>query len=289
MVKYTKAQRAAYAKRKRGKKTTVKRVVKRIRAQRVESKDRIANVRNFVLTSNAGSATLGPENSIVLVPESLFSAFSQGSLNGQIDGNSMTPKYLNLKMALNFDKLPAYSSAGVMQQYNVRCYQLWVQRTLKDAGHLAATHLNTESNRTQPAFLTGVTGSDLITMAQDEAKQVCFNARLQPDFLTYDKKSNDNLQIIKQWRVLGDTTKRFQSAILANSDATVSPDKHYSFNWRMPQTKRELNPIKDVPTDMGVASMWIPAILITMETKNALGQGQGLNISTIDHFTYTDA
>ncbi len=269
-------------------KSQIKKTVKKHRQARVESKDRIANIRSFTLTSNAGNATNGPENSLVLVASSQWSGFTQGSFNGQIESNSITPRYLNMKVVLNFDKLPAYS-AGAIQSYNVRIYQCLVQRTLKDAGHLVATHLNTESNRTQPAFDTGVNASDLVVMAQDEAQQVMFNARLQPDFLSYDKRVNDNLKIIKTWRVLGDTTKKFQSAILANSDASVSPEKHYSFNWRMPQTKRELSPLKDTPTDLGFSSMWIPAVLITMDTKNALAQGEGLQIQTIDHFTYTDA
>lgn len=268
-----------------------KKAVKQVRQNTVEAKDRIGTIRNFALTSNTGSSLNGPKNSITFCPQSLFSPLTQGTANGQVNGGQITPKYLNMKVRLSFDKLPAFAKAGVAQSYNIHIYQCEIQRTLKDAGYLRSTVVNSESNRTQPAFASDVVVGDILTFATDQSKQILFNARLQSDFLSYDKKTNDNLKIIKNWRVLGDTTARLQSAILANSDATVSPEKQYSFNWRMPQVKRQLSPLsgEGLTTEFAPASVWIPCICVTMETRANLEAGQELVIDVIDHFTYTDS
>ena len=133
-----------------------KKAVKRVQ-QKTELKDRVNNIRTHDLTTVSGSITNGPEGSYIMVPESFLAPITQGNLNGQFEGNSICPRYLNLKVKLNFENLnPMGDSQGLTEQtYFIQAMQGWVKINLKDAGHLTATHANTSSGKNQPAFPPG--------------------------------------------------------------------------------------------------------------------------------------
>jgi hypothetical protein len=76
----------------------------------------------------------------------------------------------------------------------------------------------------------------------------------------------------------------------------VAPDKHYSFNWKMPRDKTLLSPDSS-GTSFSLSKMWVPAVIITLErlyptTVSEDGNtatNQTLIVDSISHFTYTDA
>lgn len=254
---------------------------------RTEYKDRVSAVRNQHLSTLTGSSTNGPADSLILVPQALTKLFGQGTLNGEVDGNNINPRFLNMKVNIDFTDLPIEISANLVN-YNIQIKQGFVLQDLRE--YLTGTHTNTSSGRVQPAFPTHT----LVPGYWDSiAKKFLFNANMNPDFLSYEKKLDTQIRIIKSWRIKGDQT----GSILSSSGTAgggsfknASPNKQYSFNWKMPKDKQLLSPALNASAVGGVApsAMWIPFVIITMETSETLGTGNQLNISDISHFTYTD-
>lgn len=254
---------------------------------RVEYKDRISPVVAHTLATNTGSITNGPENSLILVPGALTKLFTNGTLNGEIDGNNFNPRYLNMKCKVNFDNLPASTNTSppLPIQYDIYVRHGYVLQDLRE--YLTGSHTNASSGRVQPAFPThtAVPGYwDAI------AKKFLFNARVQPDFLSYEKKQDNQIRIVKTRRILGN-----QKEIIAVSNGTsgqrVSPEKNLTFNWTMPKNKQSLSPALHAAAIDGIApsAMWVPFVMFSMETNHALGSGEHLNVSEISHLTYTDS
>ena len=87
-------------------KVKAKSTVQKQNQHRVEYKDRISSVNSSNLTSNSGDAINGPENSLILIPKAMTDVFNQGSSNGQVEGNNINAKFLNMKVKLDFTQLP---------------------------------------------------------------------------------------------------------------------------------------------------------------------------------------
>lgn len=276
-------------------KKPVRKAVRKIQ-QKTELKDRINVVRSYSLTTVSGSVTNGPEGSYIMCPESFLSAMSQGNLNGQFEGNDYTPRYLNLKCKLNFDKLmPMGGEHGTTPQtYYIQCVQGWVKINLKDAGHLSATHANASSGKNQPAFAAG---ADPHALALAVCKRALFQSNLKKDFLSYERVDYGDIKILRRFRVYGDQRRKFvtpmQVATTSPATAThainsVAPDKHLSFNWRMTNRKQTLAPITGATTTFGNAETWLPFVMITFAADELLHDGSELTIEHRDHFTYSD-
>jgi len=301
------------AKKKAMKKTTKpKRAVQKQNQHRVEYKDRISQIQTDDLTELVGNSVNGPDNSAILVPKAYTRAFTQGPANGQIEGNSICPRYLSMKVKIDFSRLPQYvkhsgepsnGSIWDYQKYDLYIQQVWIKETLNE--YRTASFQNTNSGRLQPAF----TNEQQYNDAWDQiAKKFAFNSRIQSEFLSYEKKADNQVRVVRKWRVLGDQNAGFGSANLTGGlladpgpDASVgrvSPDKHYTFKWEMPKDKQFLAPIVGAGGDQqyGFYSMWVPAVIITLKrkygsTENARPQitDSPLLVSSISHFTYTDA
>jgi hypothetical protein len=301
-----KAKKKAPVKKKQMK---AKKTVAKQNQHRVEYKDRISTISTVDLTSNLGDYSTGPANSVILLPRSYTNTFQQGVSNGQIEGNSITPKYLSMKVRLDFSRLPQYVKHNASnerwdyQQYDLYVQQVWIKETLNEERR--GTFANQFSNRLQPAFENQTTYDNAWT---NISKKMLFNGRIQPDFLSYEKKADTQIRTLRKWRVLGDQNAGFTSANINSTLGTdpgpdasvgrVSPDKHYTFKWEMPKDKQFLSPVIQTTTtaDYGFSSMWIPAVVITMNRKYGDAEGvvpatadSPLLISEISHFTYTDS
>lgn len=266
---------------------------------RVEYKDRISRVLSSNLISNDGSAANGPENSLILLPEAMIDAWNQGPQNGQVEGNNINAKFLNMKVKLDFTQLPQNvfinpRQQPVTQRYSIYIRQVLIKQSIDE--YMTGSYQNTESGRLQSAFPTL---GDIPTHYRDTARKYLFNARIQPEFLSYEKRLDNHIRVLRSWRVLGDTTTNFRDGgdhTTESPDLNVSPDKHYSFNWKMPKDKTLLSP-DSTGTSYALSKMWIPAVIITMDRKHMTlvdenGQAvdlQPLVIDSISHFTYTDA
>ena len=134
-----------------------KKVVRQTRQKKVELKDRISGQVHFYNMYQNGDAvapvvpgpTNGPNNTLCLVPETWSNPFTTGTQNGQVVGTEITPKYLNMKVKLNFDFLRRiiYMQAnGVdphIQRYDISIVQGWIKKDLR-------CHLSHEATNAQP-------------------------------------------------------------------------------------------------------------------------------------------
>jgi hypothetical protein len=283
------------------KKPAPKAKVSKQNQHRVEYKDRISRINESTLTSNSGDAINGPENSLILLPSAMTDAFNQGSSNGQVEGNNINAKFLNMKVKLDFTSLPQnvfiqhnQQTLPATQRYDIYIKQVLIKQSIDE--YLVGAYANPESNRSVPAFPVL---ADIPIHWRDTARKYLFNGRIQPNFLSYEKRMDNHIRILRSWRVLGDTTKNFRDGgdgTTESPDLNISPDKHYSFNWVMPKDKTLLSPDAN-GTSYALSKMWVPAVIITMNRKhtdlvNESGQAVALtplNVNDISHFTYTDA
>lgn len=277
---------------KKGRKAAVPRAVKKVQLK-TELKDRVVRPAAYDLTGAlAGSVANGPAGSYIMVPESMMDEMSQGDLNGQLHGNEYCPKFLNMKVKLNFEHLDPFGGSGPApftdpQTYYITLTQGWVKISLKDAGYLTATHANTSSGRKQPAFAAGAGPH---TLATSIVKRATFQANFEKDFLSYEKRSYDDIKIIKRFRVYGDQRKKFVIPDQATSAVAnqIAPDKHYSLNWRMTNRKQELAPITGATQNYGNAQTWIPFVMVTFKGDVGFSTNTKLTIEQANHFTYSD-
>jgi hypothetical protein len=273
---------------KKGGKPAAKKAVKRVQ-QKTELKDRVVSPASHDLTSFSGSQTNGPGGSYIMVPESLLNKMAQGDLNGQLHGNEYCPKYLNMKLKLNFEHLDPFGGEHGTdpQSYYITLTQGWIKINLKDSGALTQVHNNTASGRMQPAFIAG---ADPHSLATTIAKRALFNANFEREFLSYEKRAYDDVKVIKRFRVYGDMRKRFVTPQGGggSTEHAIAPDKHYSLNWRMTNKKQELAPITGETQNYGNALTWIPFCMITLHADIALTASSKLVIQQANHFTYSD-
>lgn len=313
--KYTKAQKAAYAKRMASKKAPVKKAVAAVRRKKVELKDRISPTPTDFNMYQAGqglvpfepSATAGPVNSHIIVPSSWKDPFTTGTENGQIIGTEITPKYLNLKLKMNFDFLRrvVYLDAGGenphVQRYDINILQGWVMKDLRNDIDTQLENLN--SRWKLPSFQSKAVYDNARTTL---LKQEFFNSGIVPEFLTYRQKTATNIKIIKRIKVKG----HMDENLLSDSDgptpanstaANVTPEQNFTFNWDL----SKFNKTKMTPVGTGTAKpthvfgyTWIPFVQVLVArrvTENRTSAGNPelhrsyLNVKSVDHFTYADS
>jgi len=303
MVKYTDAQVRAYYKKKFGKagasklkkakgynkKKPIKKVIKQ-NQQRVEYKDRVSAITTQAITAHAGDDILGPENSLIVIPTSLTHIWSQGSSNGMVDGLSFNPRFLNMKIRLDFSSLPGEVTVDaklLQQKYDIYVRQCWIQQDVSE--FLVDTATNAYSHRTEPAFIDG--DIDKMQLHYDHvAKRTLFNAKIQPDFLSYERRVDDKVKVIKTMHIKPQYTENVSQVL----DQNARP-RNLSFNWKMPNRKTRLSPMKNITEIVAPSQIWIPCVLITLDRTYGLTDvptplisESPLIVEVIDHFTYTD-
>lgn len=266
---------------------------------RTEYKDRISlTYQQDLGNSFKGSATNGPSNSSTFIPDALFEKWQQGTSNGNIDGNQINPRFLNMKMELDFSQLPAYvTSAGVSNvpcHYYIRIRQCLVMEDISESFTLK--YVNPVSGRTQRALQDDLTKIGTPRF-MEIAKQKLFNNGLDADFLSYEKRQDSKVRILKSHTVKYDLNDRLNSGGVESATPS-SRKQRFSFDWKMPKDKQIMYPLVDttdpaafVVTGHSPGKMWIPCVLVTMERSVADDDQTGnhkLEVSYISHFTYTD-
>jgi hypothetical protein len=321
--KYSKAQKAAYAKRMAKKKAPAKTAVLAVRRKKVELKDRISgNPSIFTMYQNGigvtpfiPSATSGPANSQVLVPLSWKDPFTNGTENGQIVGTEITPKYLNMKMKMGFDFLRRVVFMGPngtdphSQRYDINIIQGWVKRDLRDEIDTQLENLNSGWNL--PSFQSKATYDAARTAL---LKQEFFNSGIKSEFLSYRQKAQSNIHIIKRIKVKGHQTENLvTNSAMGPPDGSpaedITPEQNFTFNWDL----SKFNKTKLTPIGTGTAKpthvfgyTWIPfvQVLVARRVIESRGSHTGgdpsapaepelhrsyLTLKTVDHFTYADS
>ena len=284
--KYTKAQKAAYAKRMAAKKKKPSTVAKQNQF-RTEYKDRITSIVTTALVTVAGNQAAGPQNTKVLIPEAMTQIFTQGTANGEVVGNNLDFTDLDTQV------IPLPTSTVVQtQRYNLTVRQVWVKKDLRP--FLTTNLYNNASGRTQPAFPDDTAANAAWI---NTSNQTLYNAKLEPEFLSYSKKQESDVVVLKTMRIMGDYTKNFNADVSSQSVETT-PDKHMTFTWKMPQKKQLLSPLATASSEYCLSSMWIPAVMVSLDRKYELNHESGkattiplgaLNITHISHLTYSDA
>lgn len=321
-------KRTYYKKSKKGKWVPIngkkpKKVVAKQNQFRTEYKDRVSPISSYEISVNPESwdNTKVPLDSQVLFPYAFFNYFTQGNQNGEIDGNQINAKYLNMKVELDFSDLPTLvrtSATGNIDQdqnYYVVLRQCYVLEDISE--HLNKSYLNVKSGRTIPAFnaLTGGTEKIPLEHMKIVANKALNRQKLEAPFLTYQRRQDTKVRVLKKIVVKGklnqrlvhpnDTAIKVEVSGAGSGESTVlhrpypTPNQHYSFNWNMPKDKIQVQPAIGTTTgDPPVTSVsgywpgksWIPCVLVTCErdlSDHDLAD-HPLRISQISHFTYTD-
>lgn len=322
--KFQKKPAAARRPYNRKKKMKPKKAVIRQNQFRTEFKDRVSPISQYTIAENPESWTNSklPLDSEVLFPYALFNYFSQGTQNGEIDGNQVNARYLNMKVELDFSNLPVMvrtsgtGAINVDQNYHIVIRQCLILEDLTE--HLNKSYLNVKSGRTIPAF-NGVTGSATDPIPLEILKEVTNKAlnrqKLKAEFLTYQRRQDTKVRVLKKIVVKGklnqrlgtanDTAIKVEVAPTDSGEYSVlqrpypTPNQHYTFNWKMPKNKVQFQPVigttsGDPPVTELVGywpgKMWIPCVMVSCERDQADHDlaSHPLNISQISHFTYTD-
>ena len=298
---HQKRMRAKYA--KKPKKAVVKQNI-----FKTEYKDRVSQQIGVDIVSNTASVINGPENSQILIPSSFTDPFTQGSQNGMIDGNQLNSRFLNMKVELNFANLAPWVTSNTVvlqrQNYHIVVRQCLILDDISEA--MVYEYTNPSSGRVQKAF------NDLAAAADNRyrdqflkiAKKRLFNQNINPDFLSYERRQDTKVRILKTITVKPSLDTRTSDGRveqeIPSGGAIVhwqsAPIKRYSFNWKTPKDKVTLQPVinSEHPTlnvpPMGVGKSWIPCVCITMERDipDDNPTNHNLEINYRDHYTYTD-
>lgn len=320
--KYTKAQKAAYAKKMAAKKKPKKTVVKQNQFK-TEYKDRISPISSYTITGPPESwdNSKVPLDSEVLFPYALFNYFTQGTQNGEIDGNQINARFLNMKVQIDFSDLAllvrssASSSVNIAQNYHIVIRQCLVLEDLTD--YLDKSYLNVKSGRTIPAFngLTGGTDKIPIELLKSVANKALNRQKIKSDFLSYQRRQDSRVRVLKKIKVKGNLNHRVATETNTATEVEVSgtgsgestveatkyptPHQYFTFNWKMPKDKIQVQPVigttsGDPPVTQLVGfwpgKMWIPCVMVSCERDSPDHDiaDHPLRISQISHFTYTD-
>lgn len=307
------------------KKMKPKNTVVRQNQFRTEYKDRVSPISSYTIGENpdSWSAEKLPLDSEVLFPYALFNYFTQGNSNGEIDGQQINARYLHMKVELDFSNLPVMvrtsgtSPINVDQNYNITIRQCLV---LEDLSCFLGinSYLNVKSGRTVPAF-NGLTGDADNPIPLELMKKLTNKAlnrqKIQAEFLTYQRRQDSKVRILKKIKVKGNLNKRIATANDTAIEVEVSstgsgeykvlqrpyptPNQHFQFSWKMPKNKVQLQPVigttsGDPPVTQLVGywpgKMWIPCVMVSCErdVEDHDLASHPLNVAQISHFTYTD-
>ena len=301
-----------------------KKVVRQTRQKKVELKGRISGQVHFYNMYQNGDAvapvvpgpTNGPNNTLCLVPETWSNPFTTGTQNGQVVGTEITPKYLNMKVKLNFDFLRRiiYMQAnGVdphIQRYDISIVQGWIKKDLRC--HLSHEATNAQSGWSLPSFRDK---ADYTTALSALINQEMYNNSLEPEFLMYRQKSKSNIKVIRKFMIKGHQDEN----LVTGSDASsgddnpvqgATPEQNLTFNWDLSNfNKTKMVPIGDAVTvdaEHVLGYSWIPFVQVRVDrrvlesTQSHEGgdpsapalpnlHRSSLVVKWVNHFTYADS
>jgi hypothetical protein len=326
--KYTKAQKAAYAKKMAKMKKKPKKVVVRQNQFRTEFKDKISQVFSNTIAANPANwdpAVHSPLDSSIMLPHALFNTWTTGTQNGQIDGNQINARYLNMKVELDFSDLPVIvrsddsSQPAIDQNYHIVIRQCLILEDIRD--FLRETYVNPNSRRTQPAYDGTVHSppqdNTPLDKTIDVARRALNRQFVESDFLSYQRRNDSKVRVLKKIIVKGNLNKRFGTENMAAvkiettepADPPVytlktrpypTPNQHFTFNWKMPKDKLTLQPVVsfDDSTTPPTKSLighypgktWIPCVMVSCK-RDVVDYdiaAHPLRVRQISHFTYTD-
>lgn len=297
---YTKAQKKAYAKRMANKRKP-KRAVQKQNQFRTEMKDRVAAIR-YTTTANPTLSSVwdGPPDSATLLPWAMFKSWDQGTANGQIDGNQVNARYLNMKVQLDFSQLVSLVTSGGVanthQYYDIKIRQCWILEDISD--NMTYTYTNPSSGRVQKAFSSLTAAEDDPDRRfQEVAQKRLRNQNIDADFMSYERRQDSRVRVIKTIDVEGDQNSQmvFRAAATGgtSSFAMPTPDQYYSFSWKMPKNKMTLQPTigtNGALTGHVFGKSWIPCVIVTCARAVVDDNitSHPLNIAYMSHFTYSD-
>lgn len=298
---YTKAQKAAYAKKMAGKSKKPKTTVAKQNQFRTEYKDRVSTVKDTTLAVQPEDPEIDsyPDDSVVLLPEAFVNGYIQGTKNGNIDGNQINMKYLNMKVELNFKDLPSLvklTEAGPTtfdQNYEIEVRQCLILQDISE--YLDKIYTNDDSGRTQPAFDTLSPNNTPAELMLRTASAALRRGQQKADPMTYERRQDNKVRVLKTINVRGKMDNRISASITHINPATSqpTPNQVFSFNWKCPAQKMQLQPAIGADNALVYHSpgkAFIPCIMITCHRSKADFElsAHPLNIRSISHFTYTD-
>lgn len=298
-------------------KAAAKKAVAKQRQKKVELKDRVSTIGGSYQAADlyqngmgvlpiVEGPTNGPNNVYTIVPETWADPFSTGTENGQIVGTEITPKYLNMKLKLNFDFLRrvvfmAPNGADPhIQRYDIMLTQGWIKTDLRE--YMFTEVINPASGWGLPSFATK---ADWGTSIRDVINREMFNEGIRPEFLSYRQKAASNIKVLRRIKVKGHQDENFvtgSEAIDNNPVEGATPEQNFTFNWDLSKmNKTKMAPIgsgtvADVNHVLGYS--WLPfvSIAISRRVLESTGSTGGanenrsfLNVKHVDHFTYSDS
>jgi hypothetical protein len=259
-----------------------------------------------------------------MLPHAMFNNWQNGTQNGQIDGNQINARYLNMKVELDFSDLPvmvrseANTVPALDQNYHIVIRQCLILDDIRD--FLRETYYNSNSRRDQPAFDGTVHSPPQDNTPLDKTIDVVRRALnrqfVESDFLSYQRRNDSKVRVLKKIIVKGNLNKRFgtenMTAVKVETTEPAeppvytlktrpysTPNQHFSFNWKMPKDKMTLQPVislddstPPIKTLMGYypGKTWIPCVMVSCKRDVADYDiaAHPLRVRQISHFTYTD-
>lgn len=268
---------------------------------RTEYKDRVVGER-YTTTANPAVASVydGPEHSATLLPWAMFNSWDQGTSNGQVDGNQINGRYLNMKVQLDFSQLVSLVTSGgdanTHQYYDIQIRQCWITDDISESMNYDYT--NPASGRVQKAFSSLTAAEDDPDRRYQEIAQTRLrNQNIDADPMCYERRQDTKVRVMKTIKVRANQNEQFVFRAAAtggtSSFAMPTPDQYFSFDWKMPKRKMTLQPTigtNSALTGHVLGKTWIPCVIVTCQRAvtdddEAL---HPLNISYVSHFTYTD-
>jgi len=268
----------------------------------------------YVIPTN-GTISHGPTDSLTFVPQAYYNGLVHGSANGQIEGLFITPKFLTMKMELNFDQLfPTLATSGSVSaqvpiSYKVIVNHGWIKQDLRPA---AVSEFSDGGARLLPAIESSSINQGTL-LALGVARHQLYLSQIQPDYLTFRRKDPSNVVVIKRQIIKpkGNMLYQYQTSSqsgAAHEHAAVSPNSQIRLTWDMKDIgkagkpgaqKMRVMPIVNAGSLVGFTpgNNWIPYVNVSCEYdkrtavthSGALSakNGQvGVNYTTM--FTYAD-
>lgn len=315
MPKKYKPRKGASAKPKA--KAAATKAVARQRQKKIELKDRVSTINGSYLAADlyqggpgvtpvVPGPVNGPNNVYTVIPSTWADPFSTGTENGQSIGTEITPKYLNLKMKLNFDflrRIVFLDPNGVnphIQRYDITLTQGWIKTDLRE--FMTTEVVNAASGWGLPAFASKAAWSQAIT---DTINHEMFNEGIRPEFLTYRQKAASNIRVLRRLKIKGHQDENLVTGSQNTDDNPVegaTPEQNFTFNWDLSKmNKTKMAPIGSgtvVDANHVLGYSWLPFVSVTVARRvlESTGSSAGpnahrsyLNVKHVDHFTYSDS
>lgn len=212
---------------------------------------------SVAVAHQAGSATNGPANSMILLPvgfnEHTTFTDSDGH-NYSVNGSWLKPLFWSTKVRISFDHIiPTHAESN--KGFIVRMYHGLLKNTCDKMG---GTH---------------TTQANLSASVLTELKKELYESDISADFLDYSKK-NRNLQILGKWVVKPNRNQQIRMIATAPtpgasavSQYSAPPPVCYTIKHKVPPLKQRVttDTTHDYPA---MIHTWVPWILVCCDQLN---------------------